>query len=284
MYNDSYINDFEEKYYRQYLNNPKYLDELKDKYLRQYSSQSDAQFLAFKESLDHYIYKKIVENNNYINSNEFKNYFNYIMHIVNDKKIALNNQNFNMELSTNVIFRDDSIRNNIFRRYYNVLTINIFENHINLIKNKINEIIDKMLKRKSVNQEEIDFISDYIYSGRISGDYANIYIEYIFNEIKLNSNIKVSTQMLGAITYCFTQEYTKDAEVKNSRTFIADFDNKSRNLAHKSGNRKYCYFNRKYFSNLSLTDDNSLNKSRTFDDNDLYFLMMVSFHELTHEY
>ena len=59
MYNDSYINDFEEKYYKQYLINTKYLAELKDKYLRQYSSQSDAQFLAFKESLDHYIYKQI---------------------------------------------------------------------------------------------------------------------------------------------------------------------------------------------------------------------------------
>lgn len=279
MYNDSYINDFEEKYYRQYLNNPKYLEKLKDMYLRQYSSQSDAQFLAFKESLDHYIYKKIVKDNNYINSDEFKNYLEYIKQVVNDKKISLNKQNFNIELSTNIIFR-----NAIFRKYYNESTVSIVEDHINEIKKKLNEITDKMQKRESISQEEIDFISDYIYSSRNFSDNTNTYIEYIFNEIKPDSNIKASTQMLGAITYCFTQEYTKDTEVKNSRTFIADFDNKSSNLAHKSGNRKYCYFNRKYFSNLSLTDDNSLNKSRTFDDNDLYFLMMVSFHELTHEY
>lgn len=279
MYNDSYINDFEEKYYRQYLNNPKYLEKLKDMYLRQYSSQSDAQFLAFKESLDHYIYKKIVKDNNYINSDEFKNYLEYIKQVVNDKKISLNKQNFNIELSTNIIFR-----NAIFRKYYNESTISVVEDRINEIKKKLNEITDKMLKRESISQEEIDFISDYIYSSRNSSDNTNTYIEYIFNEIKPDSNIKVSTQMLGAITYCFTQEYTKDTEVKNSRTFIADFDNKSSDLAHKSGNRKYCYFNRKYFSNLSLTDDNSLNKSRTFDDNDLYYLMMVSFHELTHEY
>lgn len=279
MYNDSYINDFEEKYYRQYLNNPKYLEKLKDMYLRQYSSQSDAQFLAFKESLDHYIYKKIVKDNNYINSDEFKNYLEYIKQVVNDKKISLNKQSFNIELSTNIIFK-----NAIFRKYYNESTISIVEDRINEIKKKLNEITDKMLKRESISQEEIDFISDYIYSSRNFSDNTNTYIEYIFNEIKPDSNIKVSTQMLGAITYCFTQEYTKDTEVKNSRTFIADFDNKSSDLAHKSGNRKYCYFNRKYFSNLSLTDDNSLNKSRTFDDNDLYYLMMVSFHELTHEY
>lgn len=284
MYNDSYINDFEEKYYKQHLNNTKYLDELKDKYLSQYSSQSDAQYLAFKESLDHYIYKQIVKNNDYINSAEFKNYLNYIMHVVNDKKTSLNNQNFNLELSTNIIFRDDSIRNIIFKKYYNESTIDIFESHIKETKKKLSEINNKMLKREYINQEELDFISDYIYSSRNFIDNTDTYIEYIFNEIIPDSNIKASTQILGAITYCFTQEYTKDPEVKNSRTFIADRDNKSSDLAHKSGNRKYCYFNRKYFSNLSLIDDNSLNKSRTFDDNDLYFLMMVSFHELTHEY
>lgn len=284
MYNDSYINDFEEKYYKQHLSNTKYLDELKDKYLNQYSSQSDAQYLAFKESLDHYIYKQIVKDNNYINSAEFKNYLNYIMHVVNDKKTSLSNQVFNLELSTNIIFRDDNIRNLIFKKYYNESTINIFENHIKETKRRLIEIDDKMLKRESVSQEEIDFISDYIYSSRSFINNADTYIEYIFNEIKPDSNIKVSTQMLGAITYCFTKDYTKDHEVKNSRTFIADRDNKSSDLAHKSGNRKYCYFNRKYFSNLSLIDDTSLNKSRTFDDNDLYFLMMVSFHELTHEY
>lgn len=266
------------------MSNTKYLDELKDKYLNQYSSQSDAQYLAFKESLDHYIYKQIVKDNNYINSAEFKNYLNYIMHVVNDKKTSLNNQVFNLELSTNIIFRDDNIRNLIFKKYYNESTISIFENHIKETKKRLIEIDDKMLKRESISQEEIDFISDYIYSSRSFINNVDTYIEYIFNEIKPDSNIKVSTQMLGAITYCFTQNYTKDHEVKNSRTFIADRDNKSIDLAHKSGNRKYCYFNRKYFSNLSLTDDTSLNKSRTFDDNDLYFLMMVSFHELTHEY
>lgn len=284
MYNDSYINDFEEKYYKLHLSDTKYLEELKSKYLNQYSSQSDALYLAFKESLDHYIYKQIVNDNNYINSVEFKNYLNYIMHVVNDKKISLNNQNFNLELSTNIIFRDDNIRKLIFQKYYNESTINIFENHIKEIKKKLNEINDKMQKRESVSQAEIDFISDYIYSSRSFIDNVDIYIEYIFNEIKSNSNIKISIQMLGAITYCFTQDYTKDLEVKNSRTFIADRDNKSNDLAHKSGNRKYCYFNRKYFSNLSLVDDTSLNKPRTYDDNDLYFLMMVTFHELTHEY
>ena len=283
MYNDSYINDFEEKYYKQYLNNTKKLDELKDKYLRQYSSQSDAQYLAFKESLDHYIYKQIAKDNNYISSAEFKNYLNYIMHIVNDKKVSLNNQIFNLELSTNIVFRDESIRNLIFKKYYAKIT-NTYENHIKETKKILNEINDKMIKRKSISQDEIDFISDYIYSSRSFVDNEDTYIEYIFNEIKPDSNIKIYPQMLGAITYCFTQEYTKDPDVKNSRTFIADQDNTGCDMAHKSGNRKYCYFNKKYFSKLSLIDDTSLDKSRTFDDNDLYFLMMVSFHELTHVY
>lgn len=142
-----------------------------------------------------------------------------------------------------------------------------------------------MVNRERISQEEIDLIGDYIYSSRnFNNDIGKIFAEYLFNEITPESNIRVSPQILGAITSYFTQCYTIDQDVKNSRTFIADHDGNSSDLAHKSGSRKYCYFNRKKFSNISLTNDSSLNKSRTFNDKDLYFLMMVAFHELTHEH
>ena len=285
MYNTTYINDFPEQLYQAYLNNPKELTEVERNYLLQYKKGSNAVALAFKESLDHYVLMKLATDNNYINSKEFYNYINYIMHVFEQKKFVVNDKTFNLELNTNIVFRDEKLRNKIFQRFYPEKLATSLNSYIKNNESILNNIIQRIEKRKKISQKEIDFLSDYIYSSRnFTDDKATKLVEYIFNEIDESSGIKTSVEILGAVTSYFTQCYTKDDKVKNSRTFIADFDNRSNDLAHSSGNRKYCYFNRSGFLSTSLISDSSLNKSRTFENRDLYFLMMVSFHELTHEY
>ena len=285
MYNQTYINDFNSFDYSKYLNDPQELIKIKKEYLKQYKENSNAVMLAFKESLDHYVLKKVLEDEKYLDSTEFKNYLNYLMHIVEEKTDTLNGEKLNIELCSNIIFRNDEIRNKILKKNYNQNTINIFDSNIKKVKDRINSIFKKMVNREKISQEEIDLVGDYIYSSRnFNNDIGRIFAEYLFNEITPESNIRVSPQILGAITSYFTQCYTIDEDVKNSRTFIADYDENSSDLAHKSGSKKYCYFNRKIFSTISLINDSSLNKSRTFNDKDLYFLMMVAFHELTHEH
>ena len=285
MYNTTYINDFPEQLYQAYLNNPKELTEVERNYLLQYKKGSNAVALAFKESLDHYVLMKLATDNNYINSKEFYNYINYIMHVFEQKKFIVNDKTFNLELNTNIVFRDEKLRNKIFQRFYPEKLATSLNSYIKNNESILNNIIQRIEKRKKISQKEIDFLSDYIYSSRnFTDDKATKLVEYIFNEIDESSGIKTSVEILGAVTSYFTQCYTKDDKVKNSRTFIADFDNRSNDLAHSSGNRKYCYFNRSGFLSTSLISDSSLNKSRTFENRDLYFLMMVSFHELTHEY
>ncbi len=285
MYNTTYINDFPEQLYQAYLNNPKELTEVERNYLLQYKKGSNAVALAFKESLDHYVLMKLATDNNYINSKEFYNYINYIMHVFEQKKFVVNDKTFNLELNTNIVFRDEKLRNKIFQRFYPEKLATSLNSYIKNNESILNNIIQRIEKRKKISQKEIDFLSDYIYSSRnFTDDKATKLVEYIFNEIDESSGIKTSVEILGAVTSYFTQCYTKDDKVKNSRTFIADFDNRSNDLAHSSGNRKYCYFNRSGFLSTSLISDSSLSKSRTFENRDLYFLMMVSFHELTHEY
>lgn len=289
MLNQVYINDFEASYYKHYLNNPNYLSIIKSEYLKQYADNSDALFLAFKESLDHYVLQQILKDENYINSTEFQNYLNYIMHIVEEKRQNVEGKIYNIELSTNVVFRNDYIRRKVFNRYYNEKTINLFENHINSTKKHINTISGKMVNRERISQDEINLVSDYIYSSRnFNNNIGKIYAEYIFNEITTDSNIKMSIPMLGALTSYFTQYYSADNEVKNSRTFIAEFDNKKEDLAHKSGTRRYCYFSKKYFGKTSLIKDDSLDTSRIIysnhEDVDIYHLLMIAYHELTHDH
>lgn len=289
MYNQVYINDFTDNYYKHYLNNPNKLSIIESEYLKQYADNSDALLLAFKESLDHYVLQQILKDENYINSREFQNYLNYIMHIVEEKRQNIEGKIYNIELSTNIVFRNDNIRKNIFNKYYNEKTINSFENHINSTKEHINVICRKMVNRERVSQDEINLVGDYIYSSRnFTNNIGKIYAEYIFNEITPDSNIKMSLPMLGALTSYFSQCHSVDDEIKNSRTFIANFDNKKEDIAHKSGSRRYCYFSKKYFGKASLIKDDSMNTSRIIYSNhenvDLYHLLMISFHELTHDH
>ncbi len=353
MYNQSYINDFPERKYIEYLNNPTKLNFIKNNYMLQFSKFSpqrvefseikkkikdnrekmkkiaeeasnikdinkkkelkkeydvlkiecnnlqskikrikstgccdDAEGLAFKESLDHYILKKLIEDPSYIESKEFENYWDYISNIVINRKFEAPGGNIYLEFNTNVVFQNSEIRNKIFKKFLN----NEQQmNNNNLIEynNKIKEnIINKIQNKSKVTQEELDFLGEYIYIGRnFSDDTAKIFVEYMFNEIQNNPSIKPSTQIMGAITSYFTQCYTKDDRVKKSRMFISDYDrNVMMNTAHSSGGAKYCVFEKDLVLSTSLLAKNSLNKSRTFKENDLYFIMMVAFHELTHEY
>ena len=333
MFNQSYVNDFSEDKYLEYLRNPKKLETIKKNYLLQYVDNSnlkvridlikkrykeikeqginnseelhnltkeyysirdnnccDAEGISFKESLDHYVLKKILEDKNYIETKEFENYWNYIKNLIIERKISSNNKDFYLELNTNVVFRNKNVREMIFKKY---LSNNSIVNNEKLISNNdkiISQIVTRLEKRELVSQIELDIVGDYIYTSRdFSNNIAKTFVEYMFNEIKNNPNIRPTVPIMGAITSYFTQCYTKDDRVKNSRMFISDFDSKKEmhkntNPAHSSGKGKYCVFSKDLVLNTSLLSKFSLSKSRTFKENDLYFLMMVSFHELTHEY
>ena len=353
MFNQSYINDFPERKYIEYLRNPAKLTFIKDNYMLQFSEFlpqrkefskikeqiteikeqmkkiveeasneknvnkkiklkkeyddlnikcdnlyskiksikntgccDDAQGLAFKESLDHYVLKKISEDKSYIESQEFENYWNYISNIVMNRKFETSGGNLYLEFNTNVVFQNSEIRNKIFKKFLSHEQL-INNNKLIEYNNKIKvNIINKIKNKSKITQKELDFLGEYIYTSRdFSDDTAKIFAEYMFNEIQNNPSIKTSTQIMGAITSYFTQCYTKDDRVKKSRMFISDYDkNVLMNIAHSSGSGKYCVFEKDLVLKTSLLTKTSLKKSRTFKDNDLYFIMMVAFHELTHEY
>ena len=77
MYKNAYINDFDVTDYDKYLSNPKLLEKLMNNYSEKYTNKSDAYYLAFKESLDHYVLKRCLESETFRNSEQFNNYCNY---------------------------------------------------------------------------------------------------------------------------------------------------------------------------------------------------------------
>ena len=157
--------------------------------------------------------------------------------------------------------------------------------HFNKNISILREIHNKLKKEEQLSKEEIDIYADYLYSSRdFSKDKGKLFVEYILNNAD-KYNIKSSPTIIGAISSYLPQEYSLDDEIKNVRFFIANKDGSiPTRIAHSSRMYKYCVFQKDYIENTSLNSADSILKSRTLKNNDIYWLIFVCFHELTHQY
>ena len=286
MYNQIYVNDYDESVYRSYLNDMNKLMTLKDAYLNQYTNKSDASMLAFKESLDHYVKSRLLKDPTFINSKEFKNYIYYILTVNNSKRFKLtDNNDIYPELLTNIVFRDDKLRNLIFSKCLLPHQIPGYERLYMSAKKSMDLIFEAMKEGKYLSQEYIDLAGDYIYSSRdLSNNRGGIFAKYILNNCK-KYNIKSSSQIVGALLTVLTNNYSLDEEVKSSRFYIAEYDRGNVvNMAHSSGLNRYCVFQKSVIDKLSLSSGKSLLMSRTMKDLDIYWIIFVANHELTHQH
>ena len=283
-----YANAFPEKYYLIYLHNPLFLEKLSSQYSLQYSKGSSSHDLALKDSLDHYIYKRIMENDRFLKSQEFYNYGRYLNNIINNKTRTVNGKKYYMELVTNAILRDDNMR----QKFFSALGLSVSQissiNHIVIvIKEELNRVLNRMARRERISQEELDFIGDYIYSTKnVSDDVRKIFLKYVFNELKEPTNIKPSIEIVGAFLQCLPGEYIDEERIKNMRYYVGDYDKNGKTSvkarSHLNPKCYYCHYDRDMALGVSFKDDKALEKSRGFKINDVYFLLFVAFHELTH--
>ena len=283
-----YANAFPESYYLTYLNNPLYLGELSRQYSLQYSGESSSHDLALKDSIDHYIYKRITEDNRFLKSQQFYNYGRYLNDVINNKVRTVNGKKYYMELVTNVILRDDNMRHTFFSTLgLSDSKISSIDHTVAVIKEELNRILNKMARRERISQEELDFIGDYIYSTKnVSDDVRKVFIKYVFNELKKSNKIKPSVEIVGAFLQCLPGEYIDEDRIKDMRYYVGNHD-KSGNMPVKSYSHLnpkfyYCHYDRDMALGVSFKDEEALEKSRGFSENDIYFLLWVTFHELTH--
>jgi hypothetical protein len=285
MYNETYVREFDEKYYLESLSDFNKLEGLR-LVSNQYSNNADANYLAFKESLDHYVMKRLINDPKFIDTKEFQNYLHYALRTSNNKELrATDKYSVYPELITNPVFRNDEIRNKIFNKYLSKEQINGFERLRVYSKKVVDYVFEEMKNNHRLTQDLINIAADYIYSSKdFSNDKGEIFSKYILNNAK-ELNIKCNAAIGGAFTTIFGQYFDLDDDVKNSRFFIANYDSKNKtNIAHSSGQFKYCVFSKDVIDKLSLTNCESLLKSRSMKNYDIYWLMFVSFHELTHQH
>ncbi len=286
MYNETYIRDFHESQYLTSLSDYNRLLSLKQSALDLYTDNSNAESLAYRESLDHYVAKRLSTDPSFIDSKEFQNYIAYSLRLVNERSLrATNEYVVYPELLTNPVFRNDELRKKIFDKYLTPEQRAGYERHRINTKKVIGLVFDEMRQHHRLTPDLINIAADYIYTSKDTEDgKGEIFASYILNHAEA-LKLKSTPAIAGALTTICASKFTLDPEVKNSRFFIANFDGAKRtHLAHSSGRYKYCVFSKDTIDSLSLTSCDSLFKSRSMKNKDVYWLLFVSFHELTHQH
>ena len=268
-------------------------------YLLQYqpNSESRADTLSNKDKLDHYVSGQLSGNNanEFINSEQFKNYSSYIISVAQQKAIVLDGKTHYPELTTNPVLSNP----NYLKQ---VLSVQVPAERVDMVmegfikssdryKETLKDIEGRLANYEQVSQNELNMVGDYLYSGRDFGStLASGFARYMFsNDAKQRQDLKPSTQIGGALANYFVYKNTLDDRLKERRIIIANnagLDNNNKLVPVKIGvsSQDYSVLEQNRVNNLSLSSGEGLNKSRTADIADLYSLMMVTYHELTHDY
>jgi len=281
------------------LSSPNLLKEARKNYLEQYQPKSEARadILSCKDLLDHYVVGQLSgENaNSFTNSDQFKNYASYIMETARQKSITINGAKFYPELATNPVLNNPNFRKLVVKaekpedeagKMLGMLAKNEagYRGYLKIIG-------ERLENRSKVSQGELDIVGDYLYAGRdFDSGLAKQFACYLFNGTKQRNDLHSSTQIGGALANYFAHEDTLDDRLKDRRIIVANnsgWDDRVKQpkpVRTGVSTRDYCALEQNKVNALSLSSTEGLNKSRPETIADLYSLMMVSFHELTHDY
>ena len=288
MYNEEFIELFDEYIYQNYLNDMDKLDYLMEQYIKRYTDDNvDGELLAFKESLDHYILKKISENRDYVKTKSFSNYYKFISKIY---------YYIPTELVTNPVFRYRSVVEtacNLYETDKNVFPI--YARNVKAMNNKVDCLNDRIKNNELLTQSDLDFLCRY-YAGRRNYDdnFSNL-ITYIYTYLGKRTGLKCSYEVLDAINTYLPFEYNPQEldEVsinskfnpRNVRIVFTDIHNGKMwdSPGCSCGNKPIVFMNRKMFKNIDFDSINDSSKAYLKRGSDFTFMMIVAFHELTHQ-
>ena len=162
MYNWSYINSFRANYpsdkrYREILENPKLLNMLEKEYLAKYSEDADVFYLALKESLDHYVAMRIAQDKRFIETEDFKNYAEYLKRLVQQNKEKYMGTALYIEPNINIVFNylDEQTLNKIYPN-------NVLKSHREYNQRIYDRIFKKLEENAMVTSEELSLVSIYL--------------------------------------------------------------------------------------------------------------------------
>ena len=218
---------------------------------------------------------RIAHDKRFTKSEEFKNYAQYLKRIVQQNKEKYMETTLYIEPSINIVFNylDEETLNKIYPN-------NVLKTHREYNQKIYDRIFKKLEENSMVTSEELSLASIYLDNVKDfkSGRYET-YMHYVFSHL---DSIKATPELVSAILSFLPNYYKEGAE--NARTFMGSKDQGSPiNWAHSNGLYSYTCFEYVRFNSIKLNSSASVNKSRTFQENDLIFLIFVENHELSHQ-
>ena len=230
-YNQSYIDDYEEAKYLECLSDSKNVMKL----FTEYKKDNNSYWLSFKESLDHYVVKRIISDKDFLNTKEFKNYLLLLQSLIEEK---------DLELNTNIVFRNEEIRNIVFERLGNKDELSQkYETRKRIIEN----LFLKMSQNIILDSESILLVSEYLYRSRdFSNEKGTIFLKYVLNN-RDKLSVRPIAPLTGAFASILPSYFTLDDRVKECRIFLAlysDEDYRERIYSASAYNENICAMNK----------------------------------------
>ena len=274
------------------LQSREYLQNVRNNYLEQYSenSQSRADLLNRKHILDDYVLEQLSSDNAdvFTESSEFKNYAEYIFDTAARKRREINGRVCYPEFMTNPVLKNQEYLKKILEQLGKSSGFESIIQHENNFKSALLEVEKRMLRHDRLSQNELDAMGDYLYSsGKYGSRFGSEFACYMFNDARQDRNLSASTEICGALANYFAHEDSRDARLHDRRIFIANYAGTKKGelvgLNVGLSTSKYTILEQSKVAGIDLNSDEGLNRSRQKTFTDLYSMMMVTFHELTHD-
>jgi len=219
-YNKVFIEEFEEDKYIDSLNKINHLDVIRNNYNHRNDFSFkifDGSLYLFKESLDHYVLKRIEEDSNFINSQECDNYFLYLKKLLNQDKL---------ELLTNIVLYN-IINNEKYNDYKVKYKLDTYLIKSNSCLKEINNIMTRINNNKGISQKELDLVCNFVSDYRDNTPELERIIIYIFNNLTFNGcNLvctpQVSRAILTYIPYTCNEINLNNFSSNNIRLVLAN--------------------------------------------------------------
>ena len=150
----------------------------------------------------------------------------------------------------------------------------------------LDEIEQKFDHGEKLSQQELDLLGDYAYSSDVYDDgKAGKLVEYMLRRADKNEGLEISVPILGAMTNYCAKNFYGDEEINySSKFYIVDRFGQDEEVDTASSAHFGCVFNQQVCKDIKIGSSESLDKPRTLDCMDPFWVMSVAFHELEHDH
>lgn len=277
--------------YLDLLYNPKAFKQAGFEYANEYSTDASisTKAIILWDDANETFKEALLDNDpDFYASDEFQDIAQIIHDAAASRTIELDGETFFSGFANNTIMRSEVSRERLLRHLYSPEEA---DRHLENIEaenqkyeRKVASIEAKFDHDKKLSQAELDFLADYIYSGRNFDDArADKFMAYIFNRIEKDEKLQTSVPIVSAITnYCVENFQGAEGVNLTTRFFVSDFDGTPGDLndciACRNGAR--CVIGREFCVGHPLACSESLEKRSKATDP--YSIMHIAFHELEH--